>query len=79
MEESTRYKVTLSYPGVTPVQYDIFLEEETPSLHSSVHERRIQDTRLFSFETNKYGEIVKSIVTEEGATSTVVELVGSEE
>ena len=54
------YVVTLSYPGVFPVQYSVYLEKDDEEDSSSFNtKRRIQDTRLFSFQTNEIGDIVK--------------------
>lgn len=54
------YVVTLSYPGVFPVQYTVYLEKDDEEDSSSLDtKRRIQDTRLFSFQTNEIGDIVK--------------------
>lgn len=54
------YVVTLSYPGVFPVQYTVYLEKDDEEDSSSFDtKRRIQDTRLFSFQTNEIGDIVK--------------------
>lgn len=54
------YVVTLSYPGVFPVQYSVYLEKDDEEDSSSFDtKRRIQDTRLFSFQTNEIGDIVK--------------------
>ena len=54
------YVVTLSYPGVFPVQYSVYLEKDDEEDSSSFDtKRRIQDTRLFSFKTNEIGDIVK--------------------
>lgn len=76
LKENTNYSVKLSYPGVIPVQYEVFLEmdEASPNLHRSVHQRRIQDTRLFSFRTDERGRIVKNNVEEDGTTHIVVEI-----
>lgn len=60
LEPSTNYKIVISYPGVIPVQYDLFLEEDSddlPTYHSSIHNRRTLDTRIFSFRTDKYGNL----------------------
>ena len=51
--------MTLSYPGVYPVQYTVFLEQEEEEYSSYDYKRRIQDTRLFSFETDENGDSVK--------------------
>ena len=59
LEVGTKYTVKLSYPGVSPVQFDVFLEREDDVFESSVHKRRIQDTRIFTFETNKRGDIFR--------------------
>lgn len=59
LQSETKYSVTLSYPGVYPVQYTVFLEREEEEFHSYNYKRRIQDTRLFSFETDKVGDIVE--------------------
>lgn len=60
MEVSTDYSITLSYPGVFPVQYTVYLEKDEEEDSSSYDtKRRIQDTRLFSFHTNENGDIVK--------------------
>lgn len=54
------YVVTLSYPGIFPVQYSVYLEKDDEEDSSSFDtKRRIQDTRLFSFQTNEIGDIVK--------------------
>lgn len=60
LEPSTNYKIVMSYPGVIPVQYDLFLEEDSddlPTFHPSIHNRRMLDTRIFSFRTDKYGDL----------------------
>lgn len=55
------YVVTLSYPGVFPVQYSVYLEKDDEEDSSSFNtKRRIQDTRLFSFQTNEIGDIMKT-------------------
>ena len=55
------YIVTLSYPGVFPVQYSVYLEKDDEEDSSSFNtKRRIQDTRLFSFQTNEIGDIMKT-------------------
>ena len=55
------YIVTLSYPGVFPVQYSVYLEKDDEEDSSSFDtKRRIQDTRLFSFQTNEIGDIMKT-------------------
>ena len=55
------YVVTLSYPGVFPVQYSVYLEKDDEEDSSSFDtKRRIQDTRLFSFQTNEIGDIMKT-------------------
>lgn len=59
LNANTKYAVTLSYPGVYPVQYTVFLEQEEEEYSSYDYKRRIQDTRLFSFETDENGDIVK--------------------
>ena len=73
LEESTNYSGRLSYPGVIPVQYDVFLERDDtgPVLHRSVHKRRIQDTDLLSFRTDERSRIVKSVVEEDGSSHIV--------
>ncbi|KAK8830446.1 hypothetical protein WA577_006127 [Blastocystis sp. JDR] len=70
LKENTNYSVKLSYPGVIPVQYEVFLEEDdsSPSLHRSVHQRRIQDTRLLSFRTDERSRIVRTVVEEDGTS-----------
>lgn len=60
LEPSTNYKIVMSYPEVIPVQYDLFLEEDSddlPTFHPSIHNRRMLDTRIFSFRTDKYGDL----------------------
>lgn len=60
LQKNTHYSVTLSYPGVYPVQYSIFLEKEDEDEYLSYdYKRRIQDTRIFSFETDVNGDIVE--------------------
>ena len=55
------YVVTLSYLGVFPVQYSVYLEKDDEEDSSSFNtKRRIQDTRLFSFQTNEIGDIMKT-------------------
>ena len=51
--------VKLSYPGVIPVQYDVFMEQDTPDepTEYSVHKRRIQDTRILRFQTDRYTQV----------------------
>ena len=51
--------VKLSYPGVIPVQYDVFMEHDTPDepTEYSVHKRRIQDTRILRFQTDRYTQV----------------------
>ena len=73
LKENTNYSVKLSYPGVIPVQYEVFLEEDdsSPSLHRSVHQRRIQDTRLLSFRTDERSRIVRTVVKEDGTSHSV--------
>ena len=59
LESSTEYMVKLSYPGVIPVQYDVFMEHDTPDKPTeySVHKRRIQDTRILRFQTDRYTQV----------------------
>ena len=61
LEASTKYTVKLSYPGSIPVQYEVFFEDDDSeaTISSSIHKRRIQDTRILSFETNQHGRIFK--------------------
>ncbi|KAK8802660.1 hypothetical protein WA171_006336, partial [Blastocystis sp. BT1] len=59
LEAGMKYTVKLSYPGVIPVQFDLFLEKDDDAFESSVHKRRIQDTRIFTFETNRRGDIFR--------------------
>lgn len=60
LQKNTHYSVTLSYPGVYPVQYSVFLEKEDEDEDLSYdYKRRIQDTRIFSFETDVNGDIVE--------------------
>ena len=60
LQRNMDYVVTLSYPGVFPVQYSVYLEKDDEEDSSSFNtKRRIQDTRLFSFQTNEIGDIVK--------------------
>ena len=56
LESNTEYMVKLSYPGVIPVQYDVFMEPDTPDepTEYSIHKRRIQDTRILRFQTDRY-------------------------
>ena len=59
LEPNTKYMVKLSYPGSIPVQYDIFFEQDNSDeiVSSSIHKRRIQDTRILSFQTDKVGRV----------------------
>ena len=59
LESNTEYTVKLSYPGVIPVQYDVFMEQDTPDEPTaySIHKRRIQDTRLLRFQTDRYTQV----------------------
>ena len=59
LESNTEYMVKLSYPGVIPVQYDVFMEQDTPDEPTaySIHKRRIQDTRLLRFQTDRYTQV----------------------
>ena len=59
LEPNTKYTVKLSYPGSIPVQYDIFFEQDDSDeiVSPSVHKRRIQDTRILSFQTDKVGKV----------------------
>ena len=59
LEPNTKYTVKLSYPGPIPVQYDIFFEQDNSDeeILSSIHKRRIQDTRILSFQTDKVGRV----------------------
>lgn len=43
------------------MQYDVFFEDDDSdtTTSSSIHKRRIQDTRILSFETNQHGRIFK--------------------
>ena len=67
-----KYTVKLSYPGVIPVQFDLFLEKDDDTFESSVHKRRIQDTRIFTFETDKRGDIFRTEQDAKGDTLIVV-------
>ena len=72
LEAGMKYTVKLSYPGVIPVQFDLFLEKDYDAFESSVHKRRIQDTRIFTFETNRRGDIFRVERDRMGVSSIVV-------
>ena len=72
LEAGMKYTVKLSYPGVIPVQFDLFLEKDDDAFESSVHKRRIQDTRIFTFETNRRGDIFRVERDRMGVSSIVV-------